>query len=496
VTFSVDPPLPAGLELDRTSGAITGSPAAPVVNTNRITVTDGSGASASVDLNITVTASPAPAGLTYSNASTRLAPILSCSLVPVIAGGPVTSYAITPVPPPGHTPVLPAGLTLNAVTGAISGVPAIPPPGPSNAQTYGVTATGPGGSTGFHLWLEVDRALTYREMERIYTPGVAMAELRPTNTAHAFPPVIYSILPAALPPGILFNTATGVFQGTPTAPFATHVYRVTAANPGGHVSGDVTITVQNSRLDALAVPFVPVPNTTTPTYRFVDFPTHLRTQEYQTLFLPRAPMFHAYNPLDLAQVRWNQPFIQVQTNLALKFPATFYPALPEPVRARIAALGLARNQVDIFCVSQNLTYDTTDPAAAIIFRPQGWTDPDAPYRGWYNAARSVQVGIFEAEPFVHFNGHAPADFFVYSGISVHTDADAAQAPLIISSDAGPAITGITGVDPGGQAIAVNTSFWTLTQTGTGADSRAAAPAAGDPVVVSTDYGDSDPIPVP
>jgi hypothetical protein len=478
VTYNDHGTLPPGLTVDTHTGAIAGAPnGAPGVTTATITATNVSG-NVTANLTVTVTAAPAPTGLTYTNVATSLAPGLLVDLAPTVTGGPVNSYALSQVPLPnpalpagGPIPTLTPGLTLNTTTGLLSGIPAMPTTAAATGQSIGITATGPGGSVNHMMWLEVDRSLLYREMERIYTPGVPIPELRPINTALAVAPVTYAVHPTTLPPGLSFNTGSGAFYGTPTGPSPRHVYRVTATNAGGSIAGDVAITAQASRRDALAVPFVTDMNTTTLTSRFVDFPTALRTRQYETLYLPKAPMFHSYDPLDLAQVRWTGPYTQVQTNLCFKLSATFFPALPQSVRTRIAALGLTRDRVAIFCVSQNLTWDTSIPGVTIIFRPQGWTDPDAPYRGHYNTHSPVQVGLFETDPGIHFTGRPANDFFAYPNITAHVDGDIFQAPLVISSDNGPSIEGLmTAAAP---PMPVSTSFFTVTETSAYGSSRAA-----------------------
>ena len=114
--FTVDPALPAGLDLDAATGTISGVPEAiQAATVHTVTVTDGTGATATASLEVTV-AQPA------------LALVLSESAVSLVRGEamvPVTASATGGDGDYGFTvaPALPAGLDLDAATGVISGVP-------------------------------------------------------------------------------------------------------------------------------------------------------------------------------------------------------------------------------------------------------------------------------------------------------------------------------------------------------------------------------------
>lgn len=65
------------------------------------------------------------------------------NLSPSASGGGVVRYAVTPK--------LPSGLSMNSVTGLISGTPLVPTP----ATPYTITATNPDGSTTSSLNITV-----------------------------------------------------------------------------------------------------------------------------------------------------------------------------------------------------------------------------------------------------------------------------------------------------------------------------------------------------
>jgi Putative Ig domain len=133
-SYSVSPALPAGLSLNTTNGAISGTPTAAMAQAAyTVTATNGSG-STTATLQITVTP-PAPSNLVYPQ--TTISAIVGQAITPdtPTVTGMVSSYSVSPA--------LPAGLSLNTTTGVISGTPTV-----AVAQTaYTVTATNAGGNT-------------------------------------------------------------------------------------------------------------------------------------------------------------------------------------------------------------------------------------------------------------------------------------------------------------------------------------------------------------
>jgi len=143
--WSVSPTLPANLALDSTTGVVSGTPAAASpAATYTVTATNDAG-SASVGLVVAVEPGLAPpAHLRYSPSFAVLA--LDAPMVPSAPasdGGPVAAYSVSPV--------LPAGLSLDPVTGVISGTPAALAP----EAVYEVTAANAAGASTFTLRLVV-----------------------------------------------------------------------------------------------------------------------------------------------------------------------------------------------------------------------------------------------------------------------------------------------------------------------------------------------------
>ncbi len=226
-SFTVSPALPAGLSLNKSTGAVTGTPTAAAVAANyTVTARDGL-TNPTVALNITVNA--APSALTYPITSANFwvgVPITTAT--PTVTGI-VDSFTVSPA--------LPAGMTINKNTGAISGTPTAA----AVSVGYTVTARNKAGPTTQLLTIKVNGApstLIYPVTTTNYWVGIAIATDSPSvsGTVDSF-----TVTPA-LPGGLSLNKLTGAITGTPTTPGGTsHV--VTARNPAGSTTANLSITV-------------------------------------------------------------------------------------------------------------------------------------------------------------------------------------------------------------------------------------------------------------
>ncbi len=128
--FSVFPALPAGLEFNSSTGAVSGMPSVAVaIATYTVVVTDQVGVSASSTFSLTVNP-PAPA---ISGATTATATVGTAFSYQITASNSPTSYTATG---------LPAGLSVNTTTGLISGTPTT-----AGSPTVALTATNAGGTS-------------------------------------------------------------------------------------------------------------------------------------------------------------------------------------------------------------------------------------------------------------------------------------------------------------------------------------------------------------
>ena len=170
----------------------------------------------------------APTGLSYATPQTYSVGG-SVSLAPTVVGS-VTAYSVSPA--------LPSGMSIDTLTGQISGTPTAETP----STLYTVTATNGGGSTTFSLTIRIlpspPTSLSYPSPTTL-TVGAPVSTLSPTVTGSV---TTYSVAPA-LPAGLNLSSTTGVVSGTPTAVTAASSYVVTAQNAGGSTTFNLELVV-------------------------------------------------------------------------------------------------------------------------------------------------------------------------------------------------------------------------------------------------------------
>ncbi len=231
-SFAVSPALPAGLNLDTSTGIISGAGTVQSPRTTyTITATNSTGTgSALVDITVTI---PPPTGLSYVNPPTYFTGTTISTLTPTVTGF-VASYSIDKA--------LPSGLFFNTSTGAITGTPiqAIP------RTIFTITATNVAGASSYALPITVlipaPSGLSYNT-PNVYEEGVDITPLNPNVTGFV---ASYSVSPS-LPAGLILDTVTGRIFGTPTLAKPTTTYVVTATNSTGSISANVVITVLIAR---------------------------------------------------------------------------------------------------------------------------------------------------------------------------------------------------------------------------------------------------------
>ncbi|MBL7716286.1 MAG: putative Ig domain-containing protein [Bdellovibrionales bacterium] len=231
-SYSVSPSLPTGLSLDTGTGIVSGTPTAITATANYTVTATNSGGSANRILTITVFDAPPAFNYTTNPVTYTRGTAITANNV-ISTGGAISSFSVSPS--------LPAGLSLNVVTGQITGTPTAVSP----TATYTVTGTNSGGTGSVGLVITVNDqapAFTYTSTPVTYTVGVAISANNPINTGGTV--ISYSVSPL-LPSGLSLNTSTGVISGTPTAVAPTANYTVTATNSGGSATATVNITVND-----------------------------------------------------------------------------------------------------------------------------------------------------------------------------------------------------------------------------------------------------------
>ena len=149
-------------------------------------------------------------------------------LTPAVSGT-VDQYRVSPS--------LPSGLSIDELSGVISGTPTKA----SGPATYVVSATGAGVRVTFPLMLSVTEppnSLSYVSPVSA-TVGAPLAPLSPSiagTVEH------YAVSPT-LPPGILLDSASGILSGTPTEARNLAPYTITANSLAGNTRFILLLTV-------------------------------------------------------------------------------------------------------------------------------------------------------------------------------------------------------------------------------------------------------------
>jgi large repetitive protein len=202
--------LPAGLSLDASSGALSGTPTAAGTFNFTVKAVDANSFSGSRAYSQTINAatlilSPSvlPAAAAENNYTTTLS---------TTGGTAPYTYAVT-------AGSLPAGIILNTSTGVLSGTTVA-------SGSFPVTVAATDSSTGAGAPFNTSRPYTLTvsaptiSLSPATVPGGSVGVAFPATTISASggaAPYAYSITAGALPTGLSLNGSTGALSGTPTA---------------------------------------------------------------------------------------------------------------------------------------------------------------------------------------------------------------------------------------------------------------------------------------
>jgi fibronectin type 3 domain-containing protein len=209
----------AGLTINSTTGLISGTPNTAGTITSTISASNTAG-TGSATLTLTINP-PAPA---ITSASTASGAQNSAFSYQIKASNSPTSYAASG---------LPAGLSVNTITGLISGTPTVS--GNFNATISATNVGGTGSATC---------AITLAPPPPVITSsasaGCSLGGSLSYQTTASNSPTSYGA--SGLPSGLSVNTSTGSISGTPTAS-GTYNATISATNSGGTGSATLAINV-------------------------------------------------------------------------------------------------------------------------------------------------------------------------------------------------------------------------------------------------------------
>jgi hypothetical protein len=223
VTWSVTVgSLPAGLNLNGSTGAITGTPTTAGTSSFTVQAADSGtpqqqvtkAFSLTIIPQLAITTTALPTGAVTSNYSATL---LSSGGVPAI------TWAIT-------AGALPGGLNLTAATGVITGTPTAS----GNFQfTAQATDSGtPQQVVTKQLNITINPALSITQTSPMTSGTVGTAYNQSVlNNGGGIPPLTWTITAGALPTGLIIGPSTGAITGTPTVT-GTFNFTVQAADSG------------------------------------------------------------------------------------------------------------------------------------------------------------------------------------------------------------------------------------------------------------------------
>ena len=245
--------LPAGLQINASTGVISGTPTAAGMSTVALTVTDSTTpnhVSATTNLSISI-AGP----LTISTASLPDGLVNSAYSVTLGAGGGTSPYtwAMTG---------LPAGLTFSASSGTISGTPTA-----AGTSTVAITVTDSTNPThqtaSVNLSLRIGAGLTITTAT--LPGGTANAQYSATLAASGGTQP-FTWASTGLPAGLSLNASTGAITGTPTAAGTSSVavtvtdstsptHQTATANFSIVIGPPLTITTSSLPAGAVTAPY-------------------------------------------------------------------------------------------------------------------------------------------------------------------------------------------------------------------------------------------------
>lgn len=236
--------LPQGLSLNASTGVISGTPAATGSFAITFRVTDAAGAASTAPLNLTVASA---SSITITTAAVLPQAVVNSLYAVTLAatGGSGTGYQWSLAP--GST--LPGGLTLNPLTGAISGTPVVA--GTSQFTIQVVDSAG--GSASKQFTLTVAAAVLSITTASPLPDAVIGAPYTATVQAAGASGAgyVFTLAGGALPSGLTLNP-NGTISGTPTQAGAAQLTIQVQDSAGATASKPFTLNVAAATLSITA----------------------------------------------------------------------------------------------------------------------------------------------------------------------------------------------------------------------------------------------------
>lgn len=210
---------PPGLALS-TAGVYSGTSTAAGAYTFTVTATNGVPPDASANYQHTIVLPATPPVITGPASPLSPGTVGSAYSAAFVASG------TTPITW-GFTGTLPTGMSLNSSTGAYTGAPSA-----TGTFNFTITATNSAGTDSDPYQHVINPATAGPPAITGPASLAAGTEGTPYSanfTASGTAPITWSVVAGALPPGLLLDSATGAYTGTPTTP-GTYTFTVQASN--------------------------------------------------------------------------------------------------------------------------------------------------------------------------------------------------------------------------------------------------------------------------
>jgi len=198
--------LPNGLSLSG-GGVISGTPTATGTSNFTVQVADSGSPALSATKQLSITVNPAPLAIVTTTLPSGTVQSTYSSTLQASGGTTPYTWSVT-------AGALPTGLTLNAATGQISGVPTT-----SGTSTFTLTVTDSATPTAqtkskqFSILVNPVLSISTASLPN-GTVGTAYSQQLQSSGGTA--PITWSVTQGTLPAGLTLNSSTGVISGTPT----------------------------------------------------------------------------------------------------------------------------------------------------------------------------------------------------------------------------------------------------------------------------------------
>jgi len=229
--------LPTGLAINGSTGVISGTPVATGSYSVTVSVQDGRGGNALTSF-VWAVQTPANQSPAITTPMAQAGTVGQVAALNIVAGDPDSD-------PLTYSAVgLPAGLTINAVTGAITGTPVTA----GNSIVVVTVTDGRGGDATVTFTWVVQSGAPANHVPVVVTPAAQMSTqgLPVVLNLSATDPDgdALGFSATGLPTGLSINAANGVISGTPTIVGSSNVVVTIADGRGGAATATFTWTIQ------------------------------------------------------------------------------------------------------------------------------------------------------------------------------------------------------------------------------------------------------------